>query len=120
MSKSRVFIVCEPTQRVGSERVRSVDLTPAAEWGEPVILLRAAQACLDMTPTIELLKKKLESFSDDDYLVPIGDPVLMCTVAAIAASVNEGRVVLLKWDRQITRYIPIRVNIGEYSHVDIA
>lgn len=110
---NKVFIVCEPSHRISGERVGSVDLTPAADWGEPIILLQSSQTLLDPSPTITTLHEKLCSFSDDDYFVPIGDPILMCAAAAVAAMYNEGRVKMLKWDRFLKKYIPIQINIKD-------
>lgn len=108
---NKVFIVCEPTHRIAGERVSSVDLTPAAAWGEPVILLQSNQSLIDPSPTIDTLHVKLRNFADCDYLVPIGDPVLMCAAAMVAASYNSGRVKLLKWDRMLKKYLQIQINI---------
>ena len=85
-------------------------MTPAAEWGQPIILLQTKQTLLDPEPTIDVLHEKLKDFSDDDYLVPIGDPVLMCAAAMVAALYNEGRVKMLKWDRLCKKYIPIQID----------
>lgn len=113
MSKARVFIVCEPTQNVAGERMRKVDLTPAAAYGDPVLLLKYSQSQLDMTGAVETLYDRLDDFNDEDFMVPIGDPVLMCAAAMVAASRNNGRVKLLKWDRLQHSYIPIQLEIKE-------
>jgi hypothetical protein len=104
----KVYIVCEPTRMDNGVPVSLVDLTPAAQWGEPVILLPSTQTLLDPAKTIEVLRERLSTFDDSDFLVPIGDPVLMCMVAAIAAYANEGRVRFLKWERKLAAYIPIQ------------
>lgn len=111
--KNRVFIVCEPTRRIAGEQVGTVDLTPAAEWGNPIVLLQSNQSLLNTAPTIETLCEKLRTFDDNDYLIPIGDPVLMCMAATVAAMYNGGRLKMLKWDRLIKRYVPIQVDIKE-------
>lgn len=109
MVRKRVFIVCEPTHRIAGEQVSSVDLSPAADWGEPIILLQQKQSLLNPEPTVATLNEKLSDFGDDDYLVPIGDPVLMCAAAMSAAKHNAGRVKMLKWDRLLKKYIPIQI-----------
>lgn len=107
----KVFIVCEPTRLQNGERIATVNLTPAAAWGEIEILLQHNQSSMNPDATVELLKRKLNYFCDDDYLVPIGDPILMCICASIAADMNHGRVKLLKWDRIQEKYIPIKLDI---------
>ena len=106
----KVYIVCEPTRYVQGVETKSVDLTPAAAWGEPVVLLPNMQTLLSPDSTLDALREKLVTFDDSDYLVPIGDPVLMCVVASIASQMNNGRVAYLKWDRKISAYIPIHTN----------
>jgi hypothetical protein len=38
-------------------------------------------------------------FTDDDFVVAIGDPVVIAVFTHAAAMVNSGRVKVLKWDR---------------------
>lgn len=112
MKKSKVYIVCEPTAKTPSgEHVRRIDLSPAAEWGEPVVLLSSHQSLLNPDPTVTTLYERLSKFCDDDYLVPIGDPALMCAAAMVAGRINGGRVKLLKWDRFMRKYIPIPLHL---------
>lgn len=111
MAKGRVFIVCEPMRKGRDGERHRTDLTPATEWGTPVVLLDYDQSGLNSAPTIATLDEKLADFCDDDYLVPIGDPVLMCAAASVAAFRNDGRVKLLKWDRNLSRYYPIQLVI---------
>lgn len=106
-----VYIVCEPTRMNQGVEVKAVDLSPATLWGNPVVLLPNMQTLLSPESTVAILKEKLATFDDSDFLVPIGDPVLMSVVAAIAAQVNHGRVVYLKWDRKISAYVPIHTSI---------
>jgi len=57
------------------------------------------------------IKRKLENFCDDDYLLFIGDPTAIGVVSAVAASVNAGRYKCLKWDKIEKKYIPIQVDL---------
>ena len=111
--KSKVYIVCEPSLRRGDQLVPAIDLTPAAEWGEIIILLNSPQSFISPEQTIKVLRDKMSDFCDDDFLVPVGDPALMCAVAMVASHINGGRVKMLKWDRRVMRYFPIAVNITE-------
>ena len=56
------------------------------------------------------LKKKLKDFSDDDYILCLGDPSIIATVAVVAASMNRNRFKMLKWDRYLKKYYPVEVN----------
>mgnify|MGYP000367302151 CR=1 FL=1 len=104
----RVFVVCEPvTKQGGTPRM---DLSPAMRYGELIVLLQHTQSLLAPVPTVRKLREKLADFCDDDYILPVGDPVLMSTVAMIAANANHGRVQFLKWDRIQGGYLCIRVD----------
>ena len=109
---SRVFVVCEPTLKRGDQFVPAFDLTPAAEYGEPIVLLQSPQSFLSASMTVKLLREKLVDFSDEDYLVPIGDPALMCATAMVCSAANKGRVRMLKWDRKLQKYFPILVDLN--------
>lgn len=109
---SKVFAVCEPFKLVGGIPSKAVDLSPAIEYGELEVLLPHTQSLTVTVPTVQALNKKLEGFSDNDYILPIGDPILMSTVAMIASTKNGGRVKFLKWDKKLSRYYPIQVDIS--------
>lgn len=96
-----VYAVCEPA---------NFDLTPALAYGQLEILVTHSQSLLAPVPTVRKLKDKLRNFSDNDYILPIGDPVLMSTVSMIASEMNHGRVKFLKWDRIQKKYLVIQVD----------
>lgn len=108
--KSTVYVVCEPTHNVGNATVKSMDLTPAMEYGDLQVLMQQSQSMLAPVPTVRALKEKLRNFTDNDYILPVGDPVLISTVAMVAAEQNGGKVKFLKWDRHQRRYFVIPVD----------
>ncbi len=108
MAKGTVFVVCEPVSNRDS--TSKFDLSPALEYGELEILLGHTQSLLAPVPTIRKLREKLKDFNDEDYILPVGDPVLMSTVAMVAGFFNYGRVKFLKWDRIQRRYLTIQVD----------
>jgi hypothetical protein len=103
----KVFIVCEPVSQSGGSKM---DFSPATEYGELVVLMKHTQSLLAPVPTVRKLRNDLENFGDEDYLLPVGDPVLMSTVAMVAGEKNNGRVKFLKWDRLQRRYLVIQVD----------
>lgn len=105
-----VYIVCEPTDTIAGMQRSKLDMTPAREYGELVILLPSSQSLLSTVPTVRTLKEKLRNFTDNDYILPVGDPVLMSTVAVIAAEQNGGKVKFLKWDKPTRRYFSIQID----------
>lgn len=110
MKKPIVYVVCEPTHTIGGVTRPSMDLTPAAEHGELEVLLPFSQSMLAPVPTVRTLKEKLRNFTDEDFILPVGDPVLIATVAMVAAQQNGGRVKMLKWDKPTHRYFVIPVD----------
>lgn len=107
---ARVFIVNEPLKynpEIGRTE-RSIDLGPAEEFGELVHLLPPGMLTDETIPfTISTLHAALAGFTDDDYLLPVGDPVAIGLAAAFAAAANEGRVKYLRWRRRQARYVVV-------------
>ena len=97
-----VYVVQEKT---------GVDITDALRFGEFENLLpRQDQLMISSQPVVHALKKKLKDFSDDDYILCLGDPSIIATVAVVAASMNRNRFKMLKWDRHLKKYYPVEVN----------
>lgn len=107
---NKVFVVCEPTHVIAGVTRSSMDLTPAAKFGDIEVLMPTSQSMLAPVPTVRSLKEKLRNFTDEDYILPVGDPVLIATVAMIAAEQNGGRVKFLKWDKHLRSYFSILVD----------
>lgn len=84
----------------------------AADFGTPEILLSSdRQVIFSPGPVVFELRNRLQRFSDDDYILPIGDPAAIAITCMVAAENNLGRVKLLKWDRQESRYYPLQVDL---------
>jgi hypothetical protein len=110
----KVFVVSE----TGSHNI-----TPAMDYGDiETILPPNAQIAFSVYPTVKRIQRKLESFTDEDYLLFIGDPTAIGIISAIAARKNNGRFKCLKWDKLERRYIPIQVDLtlkkGEIDEFD--
>lgn len=84
-------------------------LTESSVYGQLEVLIPANNIGIVMAPHVALMKSKLKDFSDDDYLLPLGDPVAIGMASIIAAKNNRGRVNFLRWDRQTRTYIKIAV-----------
>ncbi len=111
-----------PTVYVVSE-TGSHNITPALDFGKiETILPPNAQIAFSVVPTVMRIQRKLEKFSDEDYLLFIGDPTAIGIVSAVAAAKNNGRFKCLKWDKLERRYIPIQVDLfpkkGERDEFD--
>lgn len=106
---SRVFIVQETVRKnANDELIPAFDLTPAAAFGELITLLpRGSSVMLNAGVVKQQLRAKLRDFSDDDYLLPVGDPTSLGPAFFYAAQANRGRVKQLKWERPTQAYVVV-------------
>lgn len=111
--KSRVFLPQEPARWHQGAWVPAVDIRPVLEYGTPVVCLPPGRMILSPAPTTMALREKLADFTDNDYLVAIGDPSLIATAAAIVSHVNRGKFRLLKWDKDRAGYIVVEIDINQ-------
>lgn len=86
----------------------------ARRFGELRVIYPAdSQVVLDSDTPAAIAKAKLATFSDEDFLLLVGDPVLIGICCMEASHVNGGRVPLLKWDRIERLYYPVVVDINK-------
>lgn len=103
---SRVFVVQEPLKKGDEGKVKPrIDLSPAAEFGELVMLLNWADVRkLSRDELVWKLRRGLKSFDASDYLLMVGSPSAMWAAGAIASEMTGGRVKTLEWDNINHRY----------------
>lgn len=89
------------------------DLTPAAKFGELVELLSAEVKPFNATLVSKELLDKLSRYCDDDFLLLVGNPILIGLATAAAAQINDGRVKFLQWSGSQKSYLPIWAEIPE-------
>jgi hypothetical protein len=53
----------------------------------------------------------LSNYTENDFLLLIGDPVLIGIATAVAAHWANGKVQMLKWDNQDRLYYPVKFNL---------
>jgi len=116
----KVYITQEifKKNKLTGERVSQFDLSSLKDFGEPVVLLPPVLNLFAPVPIVRTLREKLIHFSDDDYLVPLGDPSIMVAAAIIAGERNGGRVRILKWERNLDPETLQRTS-GHYVAVQI-
>lgn len=104
--------VCNSCQHEYAEGVlKTTDLSAAASYGDLEVLIKSNNIGIALQPLVASLKHALRNFSDDDYILTVGDPVAIGLASTIAANANRGRVTFLRWDRQTRAYIKIKVEI---------
>lgn len=89
------------------------DFALAHTFGDVQVLLEPGDVTLSSAVTVRKLKAMLKDFSDEDYLLLMGDPVAIGIATTIASNVNNGRVKLLKWSRMHSCYAPISVDFNK-------
>lgn len=66
--------------------------------------------------TADLVKQLWEHLKSYDYergdaLVAMGDPAVIAVACALLGR-HHGRFIILKWDRNVSRYLPSHVNVN--------
>jgi len=111
MNKPRVFVVNEPMRWDGQRRcmVRARDITPAYEFGELIFLTPGGDPPINPQESIDQMTSNLSkfNFTEDDYLLPIGHPLLIAWAAAIAARMAGGKLKLLHWQSRTCTYAAV-------------
>ena len=89
-----------------------VNIVSAARWGDLEPLTSPFdQIHINPIRMVSQIRRKLRGFTDDDWLLAMGDPAIIGVSFAIAAEVNQGRVNLLKWDRMEKSYYPVKISL---------
>lgn len=92
---------------------KTVNMLSASDFGRPEVLCEPDRqmSILNAAQMVRILSGRIQVFRDTDFLLCGGDPALIATCAIICARRNHGSVMLLKWDKQTTRYYPVPVQI---------
>lgn len=110
MTQPRVFIpqlaLRKRVIQGQEELVPSVDITPSAEYGVPTIIYRAGFVELNSLDALIDGAERIKSITEQDYILPIGSPLLISTVVALA--LQHVKVVnYLWWSKNDQRYTVI-------------
>ena len=104
-----VFIVQEVSGR---------NVVPAKKYGDLKLLLpERTNLMLSTAPTVRKLRRELSDYNDEDYLLLMGDPAAIGLACAVAASTNQGRFKVLKWDRQEGLYYPVEIDLHQKGEI---
>lgn len=110
----KVYITQVPNRRDPETNtfVPTVNIAPAAEWGEPVVLMPPRSSFFATTDLVKQLREKLDHYDYDagDSIVAMGDPAVIAVTCAILGKLH-GTFLLLKWDKNVGRYIPSHVRV---------
>lgn len=109
---SKVYVVQNQHRldRTNGTLVPKFDLKPAEAYGQLEYLLNPSASPFRPEAVLAELHAGLANFGPQDFLLLIGNPVLIGLAVAIAADLNDGQVKLLQWSGKDRRYIPIEVS----------
>ncbi len=94
------------------ELVPKFNIHAAEEYGNIVVMLPYTNVSMAPQDMVIKLRHQLKDFSDDDYILPMGDPIAIGASIAIASTVNNGRIKLLKWRGKNGHcYIELKMNL---------
>jgi len=94
---------------------RKFDLSSAEQFGEIRVLVPYGQSLHSTVPVVRQLIEQLRNITEDDFLLPLGDPAIMAAAAAIALKNTNGKLSILKWDRRAGGYLSVPVDISGKS-----
>ena len=112
-----VYIIQElPGTKIGTPKF---NIMGAQKFGTLKTLLpEHSQIILSPGPLIFKLRKLLDKYTPDDYLLLTGDPAIIGVACSIVADKTGGKFNLLKWDRQEKTYYPIEINLYEQGKIE--
>ena len=111
MSRPIVYILQEPLKMEDGNMVPVMDFRKVIPYGDPKVVLPNGRVSLTPGPTIDSLIDCLKDYTDNDYIVSVGDPSAIFIAAMVIADRNNGKVNLLKWDKAAKQYIKVVVDI---------
>jgi len=89
----------------------NINILSASDFGYLVICLpNREQAILSASPYVHKISKKLRDIRSQDYLLAVGDPVIIGISTSMVSKATNGKYNMLKWDRQEKRYYPLEID----------
>ena len=118
--KKKVPIVYVIQEIAGTKEGRpKINILGAAEYGDFKFLLpELSQMIFSPGPLIFKLRKGLQDYATEDFLLLTGDPAIIGVACSIVSDITNGKFNLLKWDKQERKYYPIHVNLFEKGEID--
>jgi len=112
--KPNVFITQIPHRRDTDTGafVPSINISPAAEHGELIVMMPNRASFFATADLVKQLREHLNNYDYElgDSLVAIGDPAIIAVASALLGRMF-GKFILLKWDRNIGRYLPTHIQV---------
>ena len=101
-----VYVIQHPPERI--------NILSASDFGHLVICLSNtgsdSQVVYSTGPALRKLQKCVKEFRKQDYLLAIGDPIVIGICNLAINDVTNGKFNVLKWDRREYRYYPLEID----------
>jgi|TARA_R110000787_G_scaffold196152_3_gene307429 hypothetical protein len=88
-----------------------LDISDAERFGDIHFLNAGGDVYRNSEAAMESIRDGLENITGDDHILLIGDPVMLSAAVAIAAKKLQGRIRVLKYDRQKSVYVSILIDL---------
>lgn len=90
----------------------SVDIKNAAEHGEIKVMFPGRVSFFATADLVKQLREYLQHYDYDsgDSIIFLGDPAIIAVASALLGRLF-GHFIILKWDRNIGRYLPTHVHV---------
>ena len=95
------------------DMISRFDLTQADHFGKIEFLLSPKARPYGAGGIISELYRKLDTFSDEDYLLLVGNQCLVGLAMSVAADINNGRVNILQGSGRDQAYVEIKADIND-------
>jgi hypothetical protein len=106
----RVFIpqVVSKYDHAKEKMAPTYDFSPAAAFGQLVTILDDDVNVMMLARLMPTIREALDDFSDDDFLLAVGDPAVIAACAGLILR-RRRTMKLLKWDRKLRIYINMEI-----------
>ena len=96
-----------------------INIMGESQYGTFKFLLpELSQIIFSPGPLIMKLRKSLQDYRPNDYLLLTGDPAIIGVACSIVSDITNGKYNLLKWDKQERRYYSIEINLYERGEIN--
>jgi hypothetical protein len=108
---SKVFIpqIVEKYSESNNRMSTLFDFSDAERFGTLTAILEPSDNPLFLALLTPKIREALKGFTDEDFLVAVGDPAIIAICAGLILR-NHKKIKMLKWDRRLKMYISLEVN----------
>lgn len=98
-------------------RISTLPIKEYADW-PPRVIFPPGQIMLSPEKALRLARNVLDrEMKEDDFLVLLGDPVMIAIVSSVAVEIF-GKLKFLKWDRRERIYYPVLIDFDEGERIE--